>query len=75
MNDLISRSDFKKMLVKQFAGSGTHEDDTKEMDDWNCCLARIIPENKKVLRCINQATQRCVISGGSFIGHGKQYNK
>ena len=42
MNDLISRSDFKKMLVKQFAGSGTHEDDTKEMDGWNCCLARII---------------------------------
>lgn len=42
MNDLISRSDFKKMLVKQFAGSGTHEDDTEEMEGWNCCLAKII---------------------------------
>ena len=40
MNDLISRSDFKKMLVKQFAGSGTHEDDTKEMEGWNCCRAK-----------------------------------
>ena len=42
MNDLISRSDFKKMLVKQFAGSGTHEDDAKEMNGWNCCRAKII---------------------------------
>ena len=30
------------MLVKQFAGSGTHEDDTKEVDGWICCLVRII---------------------------------
>ena len=42
MNDLISRSDLKKMLVKQFAGNGTREDDAKEMNGWNCCRAKII---------------------------------
>ena len=42
MNDLISRSDFKKMLVKQFTGSETHEDDAKEKNGWNCCRAKII---------------------------------
>ena len=36
----LSRSDFKKMLVKQFAGSGTHEDDAKEMNGWDYCRAK-----------------------------------
>lgn len=30
------------MLVKQFAVSGTYENNAKEMNGWNCCRAKKI---------------------------------
>lgn len=39
---LIDADAFRKWLCALFAGSGTHEDDTKEEEEWNASLARII---------------------------------
>lgn len=38
----IDADAFRKWLCALFAGSGTHEDDTKEEEEWNVSLARII---------------------------------
>lgn len=42
MTRLIDADAFRKWLCSLFAGSGTHEDDTKEDEEWNASLARII---------------------------------